>query len=337
MRVVQPCCTAVIVPCARRRGHHHRRSALCTPLQSSRDPPASVTSSQPPLSPTAQQLAYLLEQQTHLFPSAAEQHLAALAESLAAAAPVSTVSLEDRIGALRAREACTAEVAHVLALQVQHRLACTLLTEVQIGDEPPLPGRAAAERLSDLLHNESGAVPALHEMQAHVEAIMPGSAPNSTVCRLDAVSGGRLYAGSVQFGYFLRSVFSATQRLQEPQLRVLAQSTRSNEAWEAVRNRAAALWRLEDRHAADEFSTGVTLAPSAASSEFYSADGEAGTDAGGPNQLQSASTLLPLRPSSLRDLIAEAMLWGWHLRGCEAALEGDAKLATLLTPRMALD
>jgi hypothetical protein len=287
---------------------------------------------------------YLCEQQTHLFPSAAEQHLATLAESLAApaapAAQVRAASLEGRIGALRAREACTAEVSHVLALQVRHVLASravTLLTAVCVGDEAPLPGRATAERLPELLQNEPGAVPALQEMQAHVEAIMPRSAPNSTVCRLDAVSGGRLYAGGVQFGYFIRSVFSATQRLEESQMRVLSQSSRSSEAWVAVRSRTAALWRLEDAHAADEFSTGVTLAPSAASSEFYSADGETGArEMDGPNQLPSASTLLPLRPSSLRDLIAEAMLWGWHLRGCEAALEGDAKLASLLTPRTAL-
>ena len=52
--------------------------------------------------------------------------------------------------------------------------------------------------------------------------------------------------------------------------------------------------------------------------------------------MPSASTLLPLRPSALRDLMAEAVLWGWHLRGCEAALEGDAKHAALLTPRTAL-
>ena len=309
------------------------RSALRPPAQSS-SRGWSVAAS-PTLSPTAQQLSFLLENESHLFPTAAEQHLAFLAESAAAVTIASPVSvLESRIGAVRAREACTAEVAHVLALQVQHRLASravTLLPSVPgVGHGAPQPGRATAERLPALLQDEPGAVPALHEMQAHVEAIMPASAPDTTLCRLDAVSGGRLYAGSIQFGYFVRSVFTSTQPLQEPQLRLLAQNTRSFEAWVAVRSRTASLWRLDDAHAADDFSTGVTLAPSAASSEFYTADGEA------DDAMPSASTLLPLRPSALRDLMAEAVLWGWHLRGCEAALEGDAKHAALLTPRSAL-
>jgi hypothetical protein len=158
-------------------------------------------------------------------------------------------------------------------------------------------------------------------------------------------------------GYFVSSVLHYLATAEQPgaaalpaeALRSLARTTRSAQAWRAAAGRAGALWRLprdaDGGYAAlEDFSTGVTLAPTAAVSEFYNTDAAA-ADAGGAQPgaddaaddgaLPSASTLRPLRAGALRDLVAEAAVWGVRLAEAERALAGDAATAALLTPRAA--
>ena len=265
--------------------------------------------------------------------SAALAGLAAAAQS--ASGSETQQDLSSRISLLRASEARNADVEALLSLQVGSVLGArhaTLHAAVPQLADAPLPGRITVDTLHLLLPDEPMA---LHEMCAHADAIMPAGTSETAVCRLDALSGGRLLAGSIQFGYFLSAVFSATAPLAEPELRRMARNRRTAQAWGAARARTATLWGItaDAAHALDDFSTSVTLAPSAAASEFYSGPTEgsisvSNTDA---STLPPMSALQPLRPSALRDLVAEAALWGWHLRRVEAEMEADPRCKGLLT------
>jgi hypothetical protein len=90
----------------------------------------------------------------------------------------------------------------------------------------------------------------------------------------------------------------------------------------------------------------VTIAPTAAVSEFYNTAPDETDDGGDASSssssaaaddasaLPSAGGLRPLRAGALRDLIAEAALFGWHLAAAERRLAADPRTAPLLTPRM---
>jgi hypothetical protein len=179
------------------------------------------------------------------------------------------------------------------------------------------------------------------------------------VVRVDAQSGARLYAGSVLFGYFVDGVMSAIRgaeasgRPAAPDAEIvsaLARSTRSEEAWTAAQRRAGALWGLQPdadggySTALAEFSTGVTVAPSSAVSEFYdtaagskpppaAAGGDAPRAQRAATELPSSGGLLPIRAGTLRDLLLEAAAWGWHMAAAERAMADDPRTARLLTPR----
>jgi hypothetical protein len=266
-------------------------------------------------------------------------------------------ALAARIATLRATAARAAEVEALLALSVAAAVAdagAALHAAAPPPRAPPLPRGVRAEHaaLLALLPNPDAA----RELAAHAAAVLPpGSDPDATV-RLDSASGARLYAGSIQFGYFVASVFHHMARsggggsdgLAPDALRRLAQSTRSAEAWGAAARRAGALWALPPDadggySALSEFSTGVTLAPAAALSEWYDtlAGAGAGADSGTESPaagvaaaaLPAAAALRALRAGALRDLAAEAALWGWHLAAAERALADDPRTTPLLTPR----
>jgi hypothetical protein len=77
-------------------------------------------------------------------------------------------------------------------------------------------------------------------------------------------------------------------------------------------------------------------------SEFYNTSAAAAADADASasssssddaSALPSAGGLRPLRAGALRDLVAEAALFGWHLAAAERRLADDPLTAGLLTPR----
>jgi len=321
---------------SRTHGARRARPCRCTRDAWALPVPSSALYAGTPPSPASAQLLYLLSHEPHLFAAAAEEHRAGLAAAAQSASGSETQQdLSSRISLLRASEARNADVEALLSLQVGSVLGArhaTLHAAVPQLADAPLPGRITVDTLHLLLPDEPMA---LHEMCAHADAIMPAGTSETAVCRLDALSGGRLLAGSIQFGYFLSAVFSATAPLAEPELRRMARNMRTAQAWGAARARTATLWGItaDAAHALDDFSTSVTLAPSAAASEFYSGPTEgsisvSNTDA---STLPPVSALQPLRPSALRDLVAEAALWGWHLRRVEAEMEADPRCKGLLT------
>ena len=176
----------------RKGGHCSRlpRGCLTASATNSRTHVSALLATEQ-LSPVAQQLSYLLENQAHLFPAAVDQHLVELATAakLASSQPLDG-KLETRISVLRASEARSAEVAHILGLQVLARCAADGV-ELNVGvpglDDEACGGRVTPDSLSRLLPHEPGAV---HEMRAHIDAVMRDGASPTAVCRVDAVSGG---------------------------------------------------------------------------------------------------------------------------------------------------
>jgi len=270
------------------------------------------------------------------------ERLLALAAPLAAA-PAPASDLAGRIAELRASETRQAEVAELLAASTGAKLQSfgfALHTALPRLSEPSTAA-AEPEELANWLFDEPGAVA---ELNAHCDTIIPRSTPVDAVCRLDAVSGGRLYLGAIQFGYFVRCVTDWAaegpgRSLPEAQMRSMAKLPRSREAWEAARSRAAALWGVTDPERLNDFCTRVTLAPSSAASEFFSQparEGAARPEAVEGSELPSVAELIPLRAGSIRRLMAETALFGWTLRGEEAWMEREAGLSgdgwSLLTP-----
>lgn len=317
-----------------------RRSALACASSSSEAAPSALLLP-PPTSASVQALLTLHQMGDvgaldYLF----TQTLLTLAHEArrAALAPPSD-DLSARIATLRALEERSLEVAELLAFTVGRRLAdcgAALRTGLPLNDAPQEEGRVTPETLQLLLLDQPDA---LAELLAHVDAAIPPTAPESLLVRLDAVSGGRLYAGSVQFGYFVRTFFLRTDlssRIPEGELRRMAQSMRSRQAWTAATARAAALWGLECREDVDSFSTRVTVVPSSATAEFYASEGSADDDADGKKEKGGAKSLIPLSAGGLRGLLAEAMMWGWVLKREEERLESDGRLCAeglgLLTP-----
>ena len=313
-----------------------RRSALACSASPAAPSPLLLP---PPVSTSVKLLVHLLSQGGATAAKLDELRLERL-DMLAAAARASlaeppSADLSARIAALSAAEARDAEVAELLAFAVGKRLAdCG--AQLRTG----LPADADASPSSELLTPEalplllSNQPEALTELLAHVDAAVPSSAPAELLVRLDAQSGGRLYAGSVQFGYFVRSFFVRADAapISEPQLRAMAQSMRSRQAWSAATARAAALWALPDPADCDSFSTRVTVVPSNAASEFYSsgAPPPSSEEAEKKESLPPRSSLIPLTAGGLRGLLAEAVLWGWCLKGEEERVEAEGP--GLLTP-----
>lgn len=271
------------------------------------------------------------------------ERLLALAAPLAAA-PAPASHLAGRIAELRASEARQAEVAELLAASTGAKLQSfgfALHTALPSLSEPSTAA-AEPEELACWLYDEPGAVA---ELNAHCDTIIPRSTPVDAVCRLDAVSGGRLYLGAIQFGYFVRCVTDWAaegpgRSLPEAQMRSMAKQPRSREAWAAARSRAAALWAVTDPERLNDFCTRVTLAPSSAASEFYAPaparEGAARPEAAEGSELPSVAELIPLRAGCIRRLMAETALFGWTLRGEETWMEFEAGLSgdgwSLLTP-----
>jgi hypothetical protein len=331
--------------------------------------PCSAWLASPPPSPATEQLLALLDSgaTSSLYRAAAQAHLASLAEGASSTAGLSerlappgsppAAELSARIAAVRASDARFLEVCALLSLSAAASFAAagiSLHAELPSPSAAPLRLGVTEDALEALLGQPDGAQ-AARELRAHAGTVLPPGADPTVVVRLDAPSGARLYAGSVLFGYFVDGVMAAMRGVDEsgspttPDAAVisaLARSTRSEEAWAATQRRAGALWGLSPdadggySSALAEFSTGVTIAPTAAVSEFYDTTGARLAGAGsaeeatpGATELPSAGGLLPLRAGTLRDLLLEAAAWGWHMAAAERAMAQDARTARLLTSR----
>ena len=333
-------------------------------------PPRAAWLPSPPPSPATEQLRSLLDTQPSAFRANYRAHVLAVAEGAASTSGLSerlappgsppAAALSARIAAMRASDARALEVGALLSLSAAASFAAAglaLHAELPSPAAPPLPRGVTLEALEKLLGPPDGMM-AARELRAHAGAVLPPGADPTTVVRLDAPSGARLYAGSVLFGYFVDGVMSAIRAAEEAGRRAspdaevmsaLARSTRSEEAWAAAQRRAGALWGLQPdadggyATALAEFSTGVTVAPTSAVSEFYDTTGAASPAAPGGDaprmqratatELPSSGGLLPIRAGTLRDLLLEAAAWGWHMAAAERAMAEDPRTARLLTPR----
>jgi hypothetical protein len=250
-----------------RRGVRAASGAITTACAS---PPPAAWLPSPAPSPATAHLVELLEsgcKQT-LFQNALQTHALAVAASATASEGLSSrlapppgappeAALSARIAALRAAAATRAEAAALLALSAAAAFAHARLrlhAAVPRAGAAALPGALGAPGALDTALAGDAEPGAAHELRAHLDNVLPPSSDPAAVCRLDSLSGARLYAGSVQFGYFVSSVFAAMRAAQAgggaaammpaDELRVLAKATRSQEAWDAASGRAGALWGL---------------------------------------------------------------------------------------------
>lgn len=182
--------------------------------------------------------------QPDLFDTASDALLRKLASERATAdSALPSSYLGGRVAALCQREARHAQVAALLRLQVFARFRrlgiANHLSLPELSDAP-LPGRASLESLPAALDYHVGCT----ELAAYATAMLPGS-NDAAVCRLDALSGGRLCCGAAQFAYFVHAVLELQPGSTDAaSLRRLSRTTKSDQVWAAVKSIVADQWGL---------------------------------------------------------------------------------------------
>lgn len=152
----------------------------------------------------------------------------------------------------------------------------------------------------------------------------------------------------MQFAYFVASIFSKIRssessgegplQMSPVELQALSKRPRTEEAWAVAQGRAGALWRLAPDPRGGypqltEFSTRVSLAPSAAVGEFFEQPADRGSGDGaeaggtpGAEAAMPAAELLPMQTGTLRTLLTEGCALGWALQQAELQVRRSALL-----------